>query len=716
MATLEDHLEANGARVSRLLIDKGTKAVRNIFSSIHAPATLNATLTSYRVFFNALRYVNCSQMDILFPPSGVQSKAEDYDITLLFILLRNICNLNPPVSTGSWNTNPPVSDTSMEANLVRIKYYRNIVYGHITSTGINDADFCFYWKGISTALISLGIDVGEIEQLKTSPLDKNLFLNQVKEWKENEEKLEVTIQECQREARAEREHHHKETTDNLNSIKKDLEQLKIPFDQGKKSIIKLEKNSNGEMSRKQSLVKKLKNKVLGRKKSKKEPQNDYNSGEHTLNTLVKCDFSGNIRKLNKLFHRGTRDWLLDKLNHWLGNEDSRVMTLTAGPGVGKSVFAAKVCQLFAENGSLAACHFCKFNYVDYSDPHKMLQSLALQMCENVRGFREQLIAQLQRDHSRSTVSDAFRVLLKDPLNSLPDQEPMLIVIDALDESETNGKSELLDLIEEEFSELPAFINVFLTSRPELPVQERLIHLNAVEIRPDHKNNKADLKSYLECCFKKHGIGCNSIEELVGRCEGSFLYAYHCQLELCLLKRKGKLFADGKFDDFIPINIGASYEKYFKRLERELKQLSADIDISQILEVLVAMQSPLPLGFVAEILKLPTDTSQMKKVICKVNNNLSALLLVYDDCLTVFHKTVVDWLLLSGKYRRHEFAVQRKAGHKRLWKACQETFMKLEHGWTAKEVKTTMKKYALDHGLQHLKEATFHTEIDPGTCA
>lgn len=134
MATLEDHLEANGARVSRLLIDKGTKAVRNIFSSIHAPATLNATLTSYRVFFNGLRYVNCSQMDILFPPSGVQSKAEDYDITLLFILLRNICNLNPPVSTGSWNTNPPVSDTSMEANLVRIKYYRNIVYGHITST------------------------------------------------------------------------------------------------------------------------------------------------------------------------------------------------------------------------------------------------------------------------------------------------------------------------------------------------------------------------------------------------------------------------------------------------------------------------------------------------------------------------------------------------------------------------------------------------------
>ena len=64
------------------------------------------------------------------------------------------------------------------------------------------------------------------------------------------------------------------------------------------------------------------------------------------------------------------------------------------------------------------------------------------MCDNLTGFKAKL-DQLQRNHSRETISDAFRVLLNDPLHALEEREPMLLVIDALDESEIGGKSEFL---------------------------------------------------------------------------------------------------------------------------------------------------------------------------------------------------------------------------------------------------------------------------------
>ncbi len=39
---------------------------------------------------------------------------------------------------------------------------------------------------------------------------------------------------------------------------------------------------------------------------------------------------------------GTRDWIFNKLDNWIGRSDSRLLLLLAGPGMGKSVFSAVV--------------------------------------------------------------------------------------------------------------------------------------------------------------------------------------------------------------------------------------------------------------------------------------------------------------------------------------------------------------------------------------
>ena len=76
-------------------------------------------------------------------------------MTLIFRLLRTICNLTPPPGPRGWDNLPNSSDHSLEADLVRIKYYRNEVYGHNKTMEITDTEFDQLWGKISEALIRI---------------------------------------------------------------------------------------------------------------------------------------------------------------------------------------------------------------------------------------------------------------------------------------------------------------------------------------------------------------------------------------------------------------------------------------------------------------------------------------------------------------------------------------------------------------------------------
>ena len=165
--------KTNGNKLSRLLIDGGTTVLRNIFDSHHPPANLAANLSSRHIhpILTRLRHrniLNGSQWDKLFPPpGGGPPNSINFDITLLFLLLRNICGLSPPLS--GWDRMPPASDTSFEANLARMKYYRNVLYGHVTTTGIQTSVFDVKWQEMSSVLVSLGLSQSEVDRLEREP-------------------------------------------------------------------------------------------------------------------------------------------------------------------------------------------------------------------------------------------------------------------------------------------------------------------------------------------------------------------------------------------------------------------------------------------------------------------------------------------------------------------------------------------------------------------
>lgn len=144
----------NFHRLTRLLMCGGVSLLRAKFDSFHSPTDLPLRLSD-PVIIDQLKGARLSQpeWECLYPPSGTFGKSADFDITLTFRLLRTICNLTEP-RTG-WNDLPNSTDHTLEAELVRIKHYRNSVYGHNQRMEITNSEFFHLWNEISEALLRI---------------------------------------------------------------------------------------------------------------------------------------------------------------------------------------------------------------------------------------------------------------------------------------------------------------------------------------------------------------------------------------------------------------------------------------------------------------------------------------------------------------------------------------------------------------------------------
>ena len=212
-------------RISRLLISGGTTLLREVFDQIcppfHLPSKLKDPNTKKQLKSAKLTK---PQRDCLYPSPGTYGESKGFDITLLFALLKTICNLTPP-STG-WDILPAPTDHSLVAELARIKHYRNAVYGHVKGNmEITDGEFLQLWENISQALIGVAANLvptskrndwqTKIDKLLKDPLtaEDERNVQELQEWYKKDE-----------------------------DIKKSLDQLVDTTQKGKDSIERMEKN------------------------------------------------------------------------------------------------------------------------------------------------------------------------------------------------------------------------------------------------------------------------------------------------------------------------------------------------------------------------------------------------------------------------------------------------------------------------------------------
>ena len=168
--------------------------MRETFDSIHSPADLPLKLADPAIQAQ-LRGVRLTQpeRDCLYPSSEVYGRSNDFDIALIFKLLRTICGLTPPHGPRGWDVLPNCSDHSLVADLVRIKYYRNTIYGHCSTMEISDIDFTRLWEEISEALLRIATNIStakrdewekSIDDLLRNPLtpDEERCIEELEIW------------------------------------------------------------------------------------------------------------------------------------------------------------------------------------------------------------------------------------------------------------------------------------------------------------------------------------------------------------------------------------------------------------------------------------------------------------------------------------------------------------------------------------------------------
>ena len=188
--------KTNGLRLVQLLVDGGTAILRKFLYSVYPPENLQVVLNKNKAKLERLKskdVIFAIQWEMLFPPSGDPPNAEVFDIILLHLLLCNICCLTAP-STG-WHEMPPHYDDSPEANIVRIKCYRNDLF-HRASTETSNGEFKDIWTKISSTIVALEESVlwKKTKALKTTPIDRKPqkhLEEKVKQWRKLEEQGKV---------------------------------------------------------------------------------------------------------------------------------------------------------------------------------------------------------------------------------------------------------------------------------------------------------------------------------------------------------------------------------------------------------------------------------------------------------------------------------------------------------------------------------------------
>ncbi|CAB4027414.1 Hypothetical predicted protein, partial [Paramuricea clavata] len=636
-------------RLSKLLLDKGTKALRVTLDDIHNPAKLPGILNAKKIELLKLKplVINDTQWDLLFPPTGNPPDSKTFDVTLLSVLLRNICGLPHP-KASIWKNMPPDKDRTKVANITRVRVFRNQV-AHACPTEIDEAKFENLWQKISESLVDLKIPKQEIDDSKTSPLttEEEIYVQNLKK---------IALQE-------------EESKNMLDDLIAKVKRIEQQLSHNERKIDSVE--------------------------------------EQRLRKFAKQEFRSLIRRKVQYFHPGTRDWLLKKVESWFtAGDESILLLITAGPGFGKSVFAAKLCDLFEEKNKLAACHFCEFLNSNLGDPVMLLESLASQMCENVPGYKEKLLDQLRRHNETGNLNETFQIYLQNPLDDLKG-ETRLIVIDGLNERASDDKNKMANLIARKFPCLSKCVKILVTSRPERDLQT-LNCIQIVRIEEYKEENNSDLLQYLNDCLPSlaakdeidapkhdhhHSIFLSAIVE---KCEGSFQYAFHAQDELGKRKDLDTMTFE-EILSFAPKGMDVVYEEYFDCLQAELEAVTNEKpDLLKLLELLVASETPIPLTFVARVLNLVPDSVEMRNIITQVNRAISCLLYVWDDLVTFSHNSIYDWLLGKG-YCNLKYTVKISDSYNRLRQLCMQVVREIEDElrWGYEPNITSEVKYVMD---------------------
>ncbi|GIZ48192.1 hypothetical protein CKM354_001126300 [Cercospora kikuchii] len=241
-----------------------------------------------------------------------------------------------------------------------------------------------------------------------------------------------------------------------------------------------------------------------------------------LTVVRNAVFNSSVEETTSFCLEGTRSEILRNIQQWVdGSDEKSIFWLCGKAGTGKSTISRTIAQRLNQSQSLSeqpclgASFFFKRGEQDRSNANLFFATIAAQFADLIPAMRRPILAALDKDSFMCSrgLQEQFEKLLLQPvlsLNpaSLPRQR-FVIVIDALDECDRSTDIRLfLRLLAQLDGESNLRLRIFLTSRPELPVQlgfralDGSLHQDIVleEVQADTIHR--DIRAYFDAAFVK----------------------------------------------------------------------------------------------------------------------------------------------------------------------------------------------------------------------
>lgn len=288
----------------------------------------------------------------------------------------------------------------------------------------------------------------------------------------------------------------------------------------------------------------------------------------------------------------------------------------------------------------------------------IIKSIAYQIAENVPQCRDDIVKAAEA-MIKDGVSSPFQLMTSLIISPLANQEKdpsfdednkLVLIIDALDEvglTNSSERSSFLDLLLIMVSQLPSFVKVLITSRPEVDILAKFIAIPQTKIDQNDERHQMDLRKFISFSLKDHLVRDEDLEEATrifyDKSEGRFIYAAMVLKQNFLSQDKKWLLEE--IQNGLPDGLDDTYLSYFIKIRNQNRQMY-DSTTSRLLALLVAMAEPLRFIDAMEILNVD------ESILETISSQIAAMFPLQgsDDNrrYQFFHKSVIDWLTNQQK--------------------------------------------------------------------
>ncbi|EXU97777.1 phosphorylase, AAA and WD40 domain protein [Metarhizium robertsii] len=191
-------------------------------------------------------------------------------------------------------------------------------------------------------------------------------------------------------------------------------------------------------------------------------------------------FDSHAEEHNRTCLKDTRVDVLQDIATWaVSSGTQQIFWLCGMAGTGKSTISRTIARSFAKQGILGASFFFKRGEGDRGNSSKVITTIAAQVAEKYPAISP-LVAKALENDSRivhKALREQFQELILKPLQTnsqhvRKNSDPIVIVIDALDECDSADDIELLIFLFSRTEGLQSVrLKTFVTSRPELSTRQ-----------------------------------------------------------------------------------------------------------------------------------------------------------------------------------------------------------------------------------------------------